>query len=152
MNRPDKEHSSAGIISSRYGRILRTLSSLLLLGIITAGCTITRQQTHVAGATEELKEWNRHEVRWVETVTGERYEFVEESGRIDVSRNPETRLIEFVIIGTDSLGVEHHLDVENLALINTLSTREDPAAFAGVLLLTATIAAGVLLFSSSPLF
>ncbi len=133
-------------------RVYSIVPVSVLLGIVLAGCSMTRHQTLVAGGAEELKGWTRYDVLWVETVTGERIEFPEEHGRIEASRNRETSLVEFFVIGTDSVGNEHRLNAQNLALINTRWEQDDPVATIGVILLGATVVGGILLFSSSPLF
>lgn len=169
MNIPDRIYSCAGVLSRRSHFFLPAISFLLAL-IILSGCTTTRQQTSVAGEINELRNWDGHEVVWVETAEGERIEFarvvddsassdgltlevIEGGGRIEGTRNQETRRVDYFVVGSvvgaDSMEAEERrFPLADLTLVNTRVKEDDGWGTVSVITgAAATIVAGVVVIS-----
>ena len=131
----------------RIVRHMRLLPLVLpaLLFALSSGCTTTRQQTTLAAEVNELRTWDRYEVEWVETITGERIEFPEEGGRIEGTRNTETRRVDYVVSGTDVTGTERRLSLRSLTLINTRVETDDTWGTAGIIAVSVAAVTGVIL-------
>lgn len=128
----------------RHMRLLPLVLPVLLFAL-SSGCTTTRQQTTLAAEVNELRSWDRYEVEWVETVTGERIEFPEEGGRIEGTKSTETRRVDYVVSGADVNGTERRLSVRSLTLISTRIETDDTWGTAGVIAVSVAAVTGVIL-------
>jgi hypothetical protein len=110
----------------RIVRNMRLLPLVLpaLLFALSFGCTTTRQQTTLAAEVNELPE---------------------EGGRIDGTRNTETRRIDYVVSGTDVAGVERRISVRSLTLIGTRVETDDTWGTAGIIAVSVAAVTGVIL-------
>ena len=87
----------------------------------------------------------------METVTGERIEFSEEGGRIEGTRNTETRRVDYVVSGTDVTGTERRISLHSLTLINTRVETDDTWGTAGIIAVSVAAVTGVILIVTGSL-
>lgn len=144
-------HSPAGMRSGRACSLRFLFLVSLLPVILITGCSSVRQQTAVSGEINELQKWDDHEVAWVETIGGERVEFVDDGGRIEGERNRETRRIDYTVVGIDVAGKDRRLPLTDLTLVNTRVEEDDGWRSVGVIIVSvAAIVGAVVLVAVNP--